>query len=304
MSWDVSQLPSFAGRNALVTGGNSGIGWYTALELARHGAQVQLACRNPELGAQAADRIRALVPDAQVGMVRLDLASLASVAAVAERWDLPLHLLVNNAGVMAPPAWRSTEDGFELQYGTNHLGHFALTGRLLPALLAAGGARVVTVASIAHRGGTAAVLQGNPKQGYRPQVAYSNSKLANLLFGLELQRRASAARAGVSSTVAHPGVSATNLFLSREGVGANPVIRGLGRTFGKVVLQSAAAGARPTLYAAAAAAPGSYSGPRWPGEFRGPVGQAKMSPAAQDGGLASQLWDLSEELTEVHYEWS
>ena len=302
MSWDLAQLPSFAGKTVVVTGGNSGIGFHTALELARRGADVTIACRDADRGRQAMDRIQALVPNSLIGVRVLNLASLQSVQAFAESWDGPLDLLVDNAGVMAPPKWRSTEDGFELQFGTNHLGHFALTGRLLPALLAAPAARVVSVSSLAHRGGSAAVLFGNPAEGYRPAVAYSNSKLANLLFGLELQRRA--AGRSLTSTVAHPGVSNTNLFISGEGLGANPIIRAGGKLVGPIVLQSSAAGALPTLYAAAAAAPGSYSGPQWLGEWRGRPGPAKMSPSALDTGLAEQLWDLSEELTGVTYEWS
>ncbi|MGI8665465.1 MAG: oxidoreductase [Jatrophihabitans sp.] len=304
MSWDVSQLPAFRGKSVLVTGANSGIGLPTALELARREATVWLACRKPAAAQQAADQIRARVPGAQVNVLPLDLASLDSVAALAESWQGPLDLLVNNAGVMAPPSWKQTVDGFELQFGTNHLGHFALTGRLLPALLAAPAARVVTVSSLAHRGGTAAVLQGNQEQGYRPQAAYSNSKLANLLFGLELQRRASGAGVALSSTVAHPGLSMTNLFQSAEGMGANPIVRHGGRLVGSVLFQSAAAGALPSLYAASTAAPGSYSGPQWPGELRGRPGPARISRTGQDAGLAAQLWDLSEELTGVRFAWS
>lgn len=303
MSWDVDQLPSFAGKSVIVTGANSGIGFPTALELARRGADVGLACRNLELGRRAADRIRAGVSGAQVSVLELDLASLDSVQALAAQWDGPLDLLVNNAGVMAPANWRATRDGFELQFGTNHLGHFALTGRLLPALLGAPAARVVTVSSLSHRSGTAGLLQGNPEDGYRPQAAYSNSKLANLLFGVELQRRAVEHASALTSTVAHPGISSTNLFLSRDGMGANPVIRGAGRVLGRVFLQSAAAGAVPTLYAATVAAPGSYTGPNWPGEVRGTPGPARVSPIGSDAALASQLWDLSEELTGVRFDW-
>jgi NAD(P)-dependent dehydrogenase (short-subunit alcohol dehydrogenase family) len=302
-SWDVSQLPSFEGRSALVTGANSGIGLPTALALARRGAHVRLACRNPESGARAAEAIRAEVPGARLSVLQLDLASLASVAALADAWQGPLDLLVNNAGVMAPPAWRSTADGFELQFGTNHLGHFALTGRLLPALLAAPAARVVTVSSLRHRAGTAAVLQGNQRQGYRPQAAYGNSKLANLLFGLELQRRAVEHGTRLTSTVAHPGVSATNLMLAPDGMGANPIMRQGGRLLGRLLFQPPAAGALPSLYAASAAAPGSYSGPGGPGELRGRPGPARIQPAGRDRQLAAQLWDLSEELTGVHYRW-
>lgn len=304
MSWDISQLPDLHGKTALVTGANSGIGLPTALELARCGAAVRLGCRNPESAARAADTIRASVPGAQVGVLPVDLASLDSVAALAEAWDGPLDLLINNAGVMAPPAWRPTADGFELQFGTNHLGHFALTGRLLPALLAAPAGRVVTVSSLVHRSGSAAVLQGSPPSGYRPQLAYANSKLANLLFGLELQRRAAEHGTALTSTVAHPGLSFTNLFQSTDGMGANPMIRHGGRVICRVLFQPAAAGAMPTLYAATAAAPGSYSGPAGLGELRGRrAGSARVRPVAQDRQLAGQLWDLSEELTGVRYDW-
>ncbi len=304
MSWDISQLPDLRGKTALVTGANSGIGLPTALELARCGAAVRLACRNPESAARAADTIRASVPGAQVGVLPLDLASLDSVAALAENWDGPLDLLINNAGVMAPPAWRPTADGFELQFGTNHLGHFALTGRLLPALLAAPAGRVVTVSSLVHRSGSAAVLQGSPPSGYRPQAAYANSKLANLLFGLELQRRAAEHGTALTSTIAHPGLSFTNLFQSTDGMGANPLIRHGGRVMCRVLFQPPAAGAVPTLYAATAGAPGSYSGPAGVGEMRSRrAGPARIWPVGQDRQLAAQLWDLSEELTGVRFDW-
>jgi NAD(P)-dependent dehydrogenase (short-subunit alcohol dehydrogenase family) len=309
MSWTASQLPSFTGRTALVTGGNSGLGWHTALELARHGARVRLASRDAERGQDAVRRIREQLPTADVEPVRLDLASLASVKALAEDWDGPLHLLVNNAGVMAPPELRKTEDGFELQFGTNHLGHFALTGRLLPALLAAGsgstgGARVVTVSSLLHRGGRPGPLRGEPEAGYSPQRAYADSKLANLLFALELQRRAEAHGAPLTSSAAHPGVSTTNLMLSSDGMGAQLRSRLVRNTVGRLIFQSAAAGAEPTLYAATVAAPGSYSGPQWPGGMRGPAGPATPSKAARDPRLAADLWALSEELTGVRYPWS
>jgi len=324
MSWNVSQLPSLAGRTALVTGGNSGIGWHTALELARRGATVRLASRNPGRGAEAVRRIRGELPAADIEAVQLDLASLASVTALADGWDGPLHLLINNAGVMAPPEQRSTEDGFELQFGTNHLGHFALTGLLLPALLSAGhgsgsggsgsggsgsgafsgGARVVTVSSLLHRGGQAGPLRGEPMGAYSPQRAYATSKLANVLFALELQRRAEAHAAPLTSTAAHPGVSQTNLMLNPDGMGARSRSRLLRKTVGRLVFQPAAAGAEPTLYAATVAQPGSYNGPQWPGGMRGPAGPATPSRTARDPRLAAQLWDLSEQLTGVSYAWS
>ena len=175
----------------MVTGANSGIGWHTAAELARHGADVTLAVRNVDKGEAAAAKMREGATGA-VRVARLDLASLASVQEFAEAWDGPLGLLVNNAGLMAPPRYQATEDGFELQFGTNHLGHFALTGRLLPALLAAPAPRVVTVSSIAHHQGRADVVEGNPAERYNPAATYGNSKLANLLFA------ARAAAAGVA----------------------------------------------------------------------------------------------------------
>jgi NAD(P)-dependent dehydrogenase (short-subunit alcohol dehydrogenase family) len=308
MSWNASQLPSFAGRTALVTGGNSGIGWHTALELARHGARVKLASRNAGRGEAAVSRIQGQVPGADVEPVQLDLASLTSIKGLADGWDGPLHLLVNNAGVMAPPNLRKTSDGFELQFGTNHLGHFALTGLLLPALLSAGsgsssGARVVTVSSLLHRGGAAGPLRGEPEGAYSPQRAYANSKLANVLFALELQRRAEAHAAPLTSTAAHPGVSTTNLLLSPDGMGAKPLARVMRKTVGRLIFQSAAAGAQPTLYAASVAAPGSYSGPQWPGGMRGPAGPAQPSKTARDPRLAAELWDLSEQLTGVRFQW-
>ena len=301
--WRPDQLPSYDGRTVVVTGANSGIGWHVASALAAKGAYVTLACRSGLRGADAAARITAQVPDALVRVEPLDLSSLASVADFAQRWTGPLDLLVNNAGVMTPPSYRTTEDGFELQLGTNHLGHFALTAQLLPALLAAPVARVVTVSSVAHHGGTPAVLQGNPAEGYKAQQYYQNSKLANLLFARELQRRADEHDATLTSTAAHPGVAATNLFSSGEGQGSRLVVRALAPLVLPVVLQSARAGAEPVLYAAAVAEPGSYSGPQLFGEWRGPAGPARVSPYAQDDALAALLFDKSEELTGTRFLW-
>ena len=287
MSWKPADLPDLTGRTAVVTGANSGIGTPTAGELAAHGAHVVLACRNVASGRRAAASMAG-----SPRVVRLDLASQASVREFAEAWEGPLDLLVNNAGVMTPPRYRETEDGFELQYGTNHLGHLALTARLLPALLAAPAPRVVTVSSIAHHRGDETVLQGNPEGSYRPQRAYGNSKLANLLFARELNRRARAAGSPLTSTAAHPGVSATNLVGSPDGMGANPLVRRVAPYVLPVLLQSAAAGANPTLYAATAAAPGSYTGPQHLRETRGPVGPAKLSRHARNDDLARRAVDL------------
>jgi NAD(P)-dependent dehydrogenase (short-subunit alcohol dehydrogenase family) len=296
-------MPSLTGTTAVVTGANSGIGWHTALELARHGATVTLAVRTPAKGEAAAARIREAAPGSDVRVGELDLGSLASVRAFADRWDGPLGLLVNNAGLMAPPRYRETSDGFELQLGTNHLGHFALTGRLLPALLAAPAPRVVTVSSIAHHQGSAAVLDGNPREGYKPSESYGNSKLANLLFALELQRRATLAGAPLTSTAAHPGVSSTNLVTSEQGLGSIPGVKVVAPLFLRLVFQSPKAGAEPTLYAATRAEPGSYTGPQGLRESRGHVGPARLSREARDEVLARKLWDLSEDWTGVRYAW-
>jgi NAD(P)-dependent dehydrogenase (short-subunit alcohol dehydrogenase family) len=297
--WRPDQLPSYAGKRVIVTGANSGIGLHTAAALAAKGARVTLACRDQAKGEQAA---RQMAGEARVE--RLDLSSLASVAAFVQRWTEPLDLLVNNAGVMTPPRWQATEDGFELQFGTNHLGHMALTSALMPWLLSAPAARVVTVASIAHHGGTRAVLEGNPPETYKPEPAYGNSKLANLLFARELHRRLTERGMSVTSTAAHPGVAATGLVTDRQGMGANPLVRVLGPVLLPVVLAPAKAGAEAPLYAAAVAEPGSYTGPTGRGEWRGPVGPARLSALAADDGLAAELWARSEELLGRPFAWS
>ena len=299
MSWTPDQIGDLSGTTALVTGANSGIGLVEARELARHGADVVLAVRNTDAGEAAADRIRAAGVAGTVRVERLDLASQESVHALAERFDGPLDRLVNNAGVMAPPRRRETVDGFELQFGTNHLGHFALTGLLMPHLLAAPAPRVTTVSSIAHHAGDGQVLDGNPAQGYNPQTSYGRSKLANLLFALELQRRATAAGSTLTSTAAHPGVTGTNLVASRDGLGSIPVIGTLSQWGVRLLFPSPDKGAEAVLYAATDAAPGSYSGPTGFRETRGPVGEAKQSTLAQDATLAGLLWERSEELTGV-----
>jgi NAD(P)-dependent dehydrogenase (short-subunit alcohol dehydrogenase family) len=339
MTWTPDDLPDLTGTTAVVTGANSGIGFETACALVRNGATVTLACRNVKEAGRAAERIRGRLMGAddrprtndhvtgvahggavgrpvgrppvggvavggpEIRVAELDLSSLDSVRRFAQAWAGPLNLLVNNAGVMAPRRWLGTQDGFELQFGTNHLGHFALTGLLLPALKAAASPRVVTVASLAHFQGRADLIDGNPPQTYRPTSAYGSSKLANVLFGAELQRQATAHGSVLTSTMAHPGVSATGLVEDPQGMGANPVVRVAAPWVLRVILQSAAAGANPILYAATDATPGSYTGPRWLRETRGPVGPARLSQLAQDQVLASRLWQVSEELTGVEYRW-
>ena len=307
MTWTPDELPDLTGTTAVVTGGNSGIGFVTARELAGHGATVILACRNIAAAEQSAERIRsnhngtgARIPDVRVA--ELDLSSLISVRRFADSWESPLDLLVNNAGVMAPRSWQGTRDGFELQFGTNHLGHFALTGLLLPALSASALPRVVTVSSIAHHGGRTDLLDGNPPGAYRPDSSYSNSKLANLLFGAELARRATANGSAVTSTMAHPGVCATGLAVDPQGLGSYRAVRLLAPLVMRVAFQSAAAGARPSLYASVAE-PGSYTGPQWLRESRGPVGPARWSALAKDHLLAARLWQVSQDLTGVEYSW-
>ena len=303
VGWTAAQLPDLRGRAAVVTGANSGIGWHTAKELARAGAHVVLACRDVDRGRQAADRIRAAHRHAAVSVGALELSDIASITAFARTIAAPLDLLVNNAGVMAPPRRVTTPAGFELQFATNHLGHYVLTGLLLAQLSAAPAARVVTVASLAHFGGVRDVVHANAEDPYRPQVAYSNSKLANVLFMRELQVRAVRAGSRISSTGAHPGVTATGLVSDPQGMGANPFLRTVAPVFVTVFTQRAAAGARATLYAATEAAPGSYTGPQWFGQSRGPIGPATLSVHARDDQLAAELWSASEELTGLRYVW-
>jgi NAD(P)-dependent dehydrogenase (short-subunit alcohol dehydrogenase family) len=304
MTWTAAQMPRLGGRVAVVTGGNSGLGRATATELARHGARVMLACRDIERGKQAADDIRNRVPDADIEVRHIDLADMTSVREFGEGYEGPLHLLINNAGVMGPPRRQVTAHDFELQFGTNHLGHFVLTGLLLPALLVTDDPRVVTVSSVAHHGGTADVLDGNAVGPYRPQRAYANSKLANLLFAFELQRRASAHGVPLTSTAAHPGFSATGLVADPEGAGANRLVRAVLPPLVTAFTQSAATGARAILFAATEADPGSFTGPQRLHETRGPIGAAEASVLARDETLARQLWRVSEELTGFRYRWS
>jgi NAD(P)-dependent dehydrogenase (short-subunit alcohol dehydrogenase family) len=296
MGWKPTEIGDLTGRSAIVTGANSGIGFAAAKTLADHGAHVTLAVRNLEAGHAAATRIQG-----STHVQHLDLASLASVRAFAGTVDMPVDLLVNNAGVMAPPTRRTSPDGNELQFATNHLGHFALTGLLLPALLGAPAPRVTTVASLAHHKGDARVVEGNPPDGYDPRTSYGQTKLANLLFALELHRRATAAGSPLTSTAAHPGVAVTHLVASRDGMGARWAVRTFAPPLMRLVLPGSEGGAQSILYAATIAAPGSYSGPQGPGEIRGTVGPAKLSPFATDEDLAQRLWTISEELTGVTF---
>jgi len=287
--WTAADLPNLQGRTYVITGANSGIGLAAARELGRAGARVVLAVRDVARGEQAA----ATIPGERE-VRRLDLADLASIRAFAERWDGELHVLINNAGVMAVPQ-RRTKDGFELQIGTNHLGHFALTNLLLPNI----GDRVVTVASGAHRGGRIRLDDLNWQRGeYSRWRAYGQSKLANLLFTLELQRRLEESGSSLRATAAHPGWTATNLQQHTE----NRLQNALMALGNRVIAQGEDMGALPTLYAATQDIPGnSYVGPGGLQEMRGHPKLVGRSAAAGDAATAKQLWTLSEELTGVTF---
>lgn len=282
--------------------GTGGLGLETARALAGAGAEVVLAGRNPEKGAAAIAQIRAGVPSAAMRFEQCDLASLRSVADCAarlhDRHD-QIDLLVNNAGVMVPPTRRETADGVELQLGTNYLGHFALTGHLLPLLRRASGARVVTLSSVAAREGAIDFEDLNAEDFYRPMAAYGQSKLACLIFALELQRRSDAQQWGIASLAAHPGIARTDLLHNAPGRWS---AMGLTRSLLWFLFQPAA-GALPTLYAATApdAVPGGYYGPHALSETRGYPVAARVPPQAHDPAVATRLWALSENLTDVRF---
>jgi NAD(P)-dependent dehydrogenase (short-subunit alcohol dehydrogenase family) len=283
---------------AVVTGATGGIGYEVALGLARAGREVVLTGRDTGRGEAALTRLRASAPEARAEFRLLDVGSLASVAVFAQAWQGPLGVLVNNAGVMAYPQRRVTADGFEAQLGINYLGHFALTLRLLPALLEAGGARVVSVSSLAHRQGRIAFDDLQSERRYAPRVAYQQSKLAMLMFARELQRRSAAQGLDLVSIAAHPGWSATRIVAN--GMGTGPRARIAQMAF-NLVAQSAAAGALPILYAALdpGAEPGLYYGPSRLGETRGPTAPANIMPQAKDAEACALLWSVSEQLTGV-----
>jgi NAD(P)-dependent dehydrogenase (short-subunit alcohol dehydrogenase family) len=303
-NWTAADIPDQSGRSAIVTGANSGLGLRVALGLARGGARVLLACRDEARGHAALERLHAEVPGTDSELRLLDLADLASVRAFATGVEEPIDLLVNNAGVMALPR-RKTADGFEMQLGTNHLGHFALTGLLLERLLESRDARVVTVASEAHVLGRISFDDLHGERSYQRWLAYAQSKLANLLFCFELQRRAEAAGAPLRSVAAHPGWAATHLQFA----GAEMDVRLFGRLqagamklVNAVVAQSDAQGALPLLYAATMELPGgSYVGPDGPRGLRGYPTLVGSSRRASDEALASRLWEVSERLTGVSY---
>jgi NAD(P)-dependent dehydrogenase (short-subunit alcohol dehydrogenase family) len=302
--WSLDDAPRQDGKVAIVTGAAGGLGYATALGLARRGATTILAGRDPAKGARAVARIQQGFPSAKLRFELLDLASLASVerfaAAVGAAHGGVIDILVNNAGIMGLPARRLTEDGFERQIGVNYLGHFALTCQLKDALgKAAGGGRVVSVASLAHRRATLDLDNFQSEKSYRPMRAYGSTKLAMLVFAIELQRRVVEHRWNLFSVAAHPGWARTDIIGNGMGGGAPGLKERLIATMFALVAQSADAGALPSLYAATApqAKGGGYYGPTGPMETRGPPGPSWVSPLAADPAIGSRLWALSEKLT-------
>ncbi len=304
-TWTTQQIPNQSGKLAIITGATGGLGLETASSLAGAGAEVILAGRNPAKGRAAEALIRERHRGAEVRFELADLASLASVGGFADRMlaaGRPIDILINNAGVMAPRKRETTADGFELQLGTNYLSHFVLTARLLP-LLKAAKARVVELSSIAHRSGQIRTEDLNYQHGYKPFPVYGQSKLAMLMFAIELDRRSKANGWGLTSVAAHPGISRTDLFANGPGVGANAAIRIAFSLVVRLVGHSGAAGALPTLMAATA--PGvtgaQYFGPQGWMEFKGPPGLGEIEPKALDSKTAARLWAESERLTGIAF---
>src|SRR5258705_1389581 len=297
-----AEIPSQLGKTAVVTGATGGLGYETVLALSKAGAEVILTGRDDRKGQSAIERICRDVIAAKVSCEHLDLASLASIADCAQRMGAlqSLDLLINNAGVMALPRRQTTADGFEMQFGTNHLGHFALTARLMPLLRRASGARVVSLSSLAHRTGFIDFSDLQGERLYSPWKAYGQSKLACLMFALELQRHSDAAGWNLISNAGHPGFARTNLFASGPGGLVSLATGFAAPLFG----HSAADGARPILFAATSpeARPGAYYGPGGFGELRGAPARALMMPQARDAAAAARLWDVSAKLTGSPFE--
>jgi NAD(P)-dependent dehydrogenase (short-subunit alcohol dehydrogenase family) len=303
MRWKASDMPDQSGRTAVITGANSGIGYATARELARHGAEVLLACRSAERGRVAEVRLKEEVPDARIRLALLDLADLSSVRRFAEAYEKDtLDLLINNAGVMALP-YATTADGFEMQFGINHLGHFALTGLLLPRLLNTPGARVVTVSSLTHMGAKIDPANLNGERRYGRWAAYARSKCANLLFTHELSRRLAAVGTDVVAAAAHPGYAATSLQTAGAKSENRRAVERFFEIGNRFFAQSPESGALPTLYAATAPGvePNSFIGPAFLG-WRGSPGRSVRAKWTRDDRAGEVLWEASERLTGVTYE--
>ena len=301
--WTTAQIPQKNGGLAVITGSTEGIGFEDALALSAAGWNVIIMGRNAQKGADAITKIQELNPEAKVSFEKIDLADLSSIKAFASKMiskGNAIDLLINNAGVMTPPQRLETADGFELQFGTNHLGHFALTAQLLPLLRKSSAARVVTVSSIANREGKINFHDLQSTTSYSPGKAYSQAKLANLMFAFELQRQSDKHGWGITSLAAHPGVSRTNLLISGSGRWS---AAGMARTFLPFLFQPSAQGALPTLYAATSteAKGGVYYGPNKMSETRGFPSIAKIPAQALDKNVAMKLWEVSKTLTNVEF---
>jgi len=302
-NWTASQIPPRNNGLALITGSTEGIGYEDALALSSAGWTVIMTGRNAQKGVESIAKIHQTNPKAKVSFEKIDLAELSSIKALASRMISKGHaidLLINNAGVMTPPKRLETADGFELQFGTNHIGHFALTAQLLPLLRKSPAARVVTVSSIANREGIINFDDLQSKSSYAPGKAYSQSKLANLMFALELQRQSEMHGWGITSIASHPGVSRTNLLISGAGRWS---LAGMTRTLLPFLFQPTAQGALPTLYAATSpeAKGGLYYGPKKMMETRGYPAIAKIPAQAEDVNIAARLWEISQELAKVEF---
>jgi NAD(P)-dependent dehydrogenase (short-subunit alcohol dehydrogenase family) len=299
MSWNLAQAPTQKGRIAIVTGANIGLGYETALGLAAKSCSVVLACRNIDKAEAAKASILAQYPKSIIDCMALDLASLKSVrkfAAAYKRRHARLDLLINNAGIMMPP-FALSEDGFESQLAANYLGHFALTGLLLPLMIKTPRSRIVSLSSLAHQWGDIRFEDLHFERRYDKRLAYGQSKLACLMFAYELQRRLRRAGHTTLSVAAHPGVSSTNLFQHL------PKIIGLFAPLTPLILQSAQGGAQPTLYAALGddIHGGDYCGPQSLGEMRGDPVKVSSSRRSRDEAVAARLWTVSEGLTGVRF---
>lgn len=297
--WTADQIPDQSGKTAVVTGANSGLGLVDSVELARHGAAVILAVRDTAKGDEAAREVAAAANGPEPEVMELDLSDLDSIRGFAGGLEgRSIDLLINNAGIMMTPA-RTTADGFELQFGTNHLGHFALTGLLLDRLEKAGAARVVTVSSNEHKGGHITFDDLQRERKYSARGAYQQSKLANAVFAVELDRRLREAGSSVVSVFAHPGYSATNL----QSTGPTGLLNLVLKPANMILAQSVEQGALPTLYAATAPGVegGEYYGPDGIAEMRGDPTEVMAIPEAYDADVGRRLWQVSEELTGVSY---
>jgi NAD(P)-dependent dehydrogenase (short-subunit alcohol dehydrogenase family) len=304
MPWTVESIPDLSNKIAIVTGANSGLGYETALGLAAKGAQVIIASRDAKKGQEAVSKLQATRPRGQVSFMALDLANLAAIRQFAEQYSQQyktLDLLINNAGVMHLP-YRETADGFEMQFGTNHLGHFALTGHLLPLIINTPKARVVSVSSGLHHSGHINFDDLHGKIAYDEYKAYSQSKLANLLFAYELQRKFTAHNIDAISVGAHPGYAATNLQFHSGSGWRDAMMRFTNMLFA----QSAAMGALPTLFAAVdpSVRGGQYIGPSGMMEMHGYPAVVKSNPESNDPLIAQKLWEVSEKLTGVTYQFA